>query len=1069
MKRLTSGILFFLVASLSIMAQTMTEWKDLQVNEINRLPIHTPLFPFESEQAAAAGMYESSRFMSIDGQWKFFFVANADDEGQPEDFFKTDFDDSKWGSIPVPGLWELNGYGEPVYVNSGFAWHRQHKSQPPLPPMKKNRVGFYRHTVSIPSSWLTTSGKKKEADSQVILHLGSVTSCVYVWINGRFVGYTEDSKIAAEFDITPYLLKANGQSEGVENQIALQVYRWCDGSYCEDQDMWRLSGIARESYLYCRDARNHVDNLQVTTVPEKLDGKWNLNIKADVTGNTEVIYVLRDDYGREVGRALSNGTGCLDAQISVDKPLLWTAETPCLYTLTATVSPSTKQGKVNMLSLPAPTEVLTQRVGFRTTEVRDGQLLVNGKAILIKGVDRHEIDPDGGYNVSFERMLQDIKRLKEYNFNAVRTCHYPDDPRWYDLCDEYGIYLCAEANQESHGFGFRKASAISATPLFANQIMERNQHNVLKFYNHPSIITWSMGNETVDSKNFTDVFHWIKSVDPLRPIQFHPCDEGPNTEIFCPMYMSQSEAVRYSSNPEKQKPLIECEYSHAMGNSSGGFNEYWDAIRKYPRYQGGYIWDFADQALRAKSKVTQKETFFYGGDYDSSDPSDNNFNCNGVFSPDRQASPQAYEVRYQQQNVWTEAVDLNSGKIRVRNEFFFRPLNNIILQWQLLCDGKVVQNGETDLEKFDIQPQQTADITLPYTLSDLHGEILLNVSYCLKADEAMLPTGSEIAYQQFPVSDYDWDKVSHTSISEAMRGAKAIASESSKNSGSIESEAVLPVMLTDINQLAELIRPNFWRAVTDNDMGAQLHKRYQLWKNPTMTLVSETVSKEKRDPVFGEKLKEKATKIVREYDMPDVHCHLTLSIWQFATGNIMVEQSMQQEENLPDSLREMIGNPLRFGIRMNLPKAMQRLSFYGRGPWENYNDRSSGASLGIYSQTVSEQFYAYSRPQDCGTKTDVRWLTIDNPRDAESSLHVCATSPFTFQALNYTLEQLDEGLEKHQRHPADLAEADHVTLCIDAVEAGVGGINSWSAAAEALRKYRVDPRKQFLRVWIKKN
>lgn len=1063
------------------MGQTMTEWKDLNVNDLNRLTLHTTAFPFESAEASHHSSAASSRYLSIDGQWRFYWTENATDS-LPANYTSPDFDDKNWGYMTVPGMWELqtspdgrrphqrkqsDTYGVPVYVNMGFTWHGQYKSNPPLPPMAKNHVGIYRRNIIIPGEWCQTvkSSKQKKAEKkitkQVIMHLGAVSPCVYVWVNGQFVGYAEDSKVAAEFDVTPYI------RAGV-NQVTMQVYRWCDGSYCEDQDAWRLTGVARSSYLYARDAVTHVDNLRLTADADGL-----LHIDATVTGKARIAYALTDASGQVVANATAEspaGTSLVQTDIRIDNPKLWSAETPYLYRLTATVSPlsdKTASGKAKAKKTAAKqeqtimadelpvAEVLTQRVGFRTVKMLNGQLTVNGKPILIKGVDRHEIDPDGGYVMSRERMISDIRRMKQFNFNAVRTSHYPNDPLWYDLCDEYGIYVCAEANQESHAFGFNPPKNGKVNPaytdIFAKQILERNQHNVSAHFNHPSIITWSMGNETIDGPNFTAAFKWIKANDTSRPIQWHPTAEGDNTEIFCPMYYSHAASQKYAADATKQKPLIQCEYSHAMGNSSGGFKEYWDLIRKYPRYQGGYIWDFADQALRVSPGV-----FYYGGDYDSTDPSDNNFNCNGVFAPDRTPSPQAYEVKYQQQNIWTRAVDLMKGKISIFNENFFRPLDNIELHWQLMHDGVVAQEGDIDVAALNIQPQQSVEVTIPYTMHDPDGEVLVNLSYRTKNEEPMLDAGYEVAHQQLAVSNFSYGNYVATDVPEGdmtklrQQLSKALAKQVEQmKTGKYKApeKGLAPASLA-----LENIRPNFWRPVTDNDMGAGLHKKYAVWKEPRLVL-EQAASVQGKVKFFDRK--ETVSIMTNIYDMPDVKAKLTMTYTTLPGG--VVELAMDFKPYATDA--DKIPGMLRFGVRADMPFSQQELTYYGRGPWENYCDRNSGAQLATYKQTIDDQFYPYVRPQATGQKTDVRWIEYAGYR-------IMSDQAISFSALNYSREQLDEtcftgktgadkGADKHQRHPSELQKTDHVELSLDLEHAGVGGVNSWSAGAECLPEYRV--------------
>jgi beta-galactosidase len=809
-------------------------------------------------------------------------------------------------------------------------------------------------------------------------------------VNGSYVGYTEDSKVAAEFDITPYVRKGS-------NLIAFQTFRWCDGSYCEDQDFWRLSGVARDCYLYCRDKKQHIDDIRVTAglTDNYQDGTLHISVKQ--TGTFQPEYVLIDATGQEVLRTTQT-------DVTVKQPQRWTAETPYLYTLL----------------VKTPTETIVQRIGFRRVEIKDAQLLVNGQPIYIKGVNRHEMDPDGGYIVSRERMVEDIKVMKQLNINAVRTCHYPDDPQWYDLCDEYGIYVCAEANQESHGMGYRDSSP-AKTPLFARQILERNQHNVSAHFNHASIIIWSLGNETVNGPNFTAAYQWIKQQDKSRPIQFEQAGLGDNTDIFCPMYFSHSDCEKYSKDANAKKPLIQCEYAHAMGNTGGGFMEYWDLIRQYPKYQGGFIWDFVDQALHG-SDTGGRAIYTYGGDYNYYDASDNNFNCNGIVNPDRQPNPHAYEAAYYYQNIWTKAVNLQKGKIEVYNENFFRNLSNYTLVWQLLQNGKVVQQGE--IKDLKAAPQQKAVVTLPYKLKGLTGELLLNVDYRLKQAEPLLEAGRTVAYQQLPV---------------AGQPAVAMPSATVKPSVSFDPKTGF-LKEFSVNGRSLLgnggtLLPNFWRAVTDNDMGAGMQNRAQQWRNPKMVLKD-----------FSTDDKTQTTKAV--YDMPDVKATLTLTYQLQANGSLTVTESMTTD---PDA---KIPTLFRFGMVMQLPYDMAQSEFYGRGPIENYADRKYSQRLGIWRQTADEQFYPYIRPQETGLKGDIRWWRQTTA--AGFGLNITSSTPFYASALHYDQSDLSEGNHKQQRHSPQLPHSCYTNLFIDGEHTGVGGVNSWSMHGFALPKYRVE-------------
>ena len=1000
---------------------TFTEWHDLQVNEVNRLKLHTNYFAYENETLALAGqMDKSANFISLHGAWKFNWVKDADK--RPTDFYKTDLDDSAWKTMNIPANWEMNGFGVPEYVNTGFAWRGHFDQKPPAVPVKDNNVGSYRRIINIPDSW---DGK------QVIAHFGSVTSNIYLYVNGQYVGYAEDAKVAAEFDITPYLKKG-------DNLIAFQTFRWCDGSWCEDQDFWRLSGVARDSYLYARDAAVHLTNIKITPDLQNNYEDGVVQIYAEVKGQPVIEYKFLNHNGIEIIKSDANFKKRVNgtAQFTIKNIKKWSAEDPYLYTLVATV----KDQKGNIV------EVVPQKVGFRKVEIVNSQLLVNGQPVLIKGADRHEMDPDGGYVVSRERMIQDIKIMKRLNINAVRTCHYPDDPVWYDLCDEYGLYVTAEANQESHGFGYGN-DAEAKKPEFAKQILERNQHNVEMYFNHPSVIVWSLGNETVNGDNFIAAYKWIKEQDKSRPVQFEQAGRtGENTDIFCPMYYSHDGCDKYSKDDKFTRPLIQCEYNHTMGNSSGGLKEYWDMVRKYPKFQGGYIWDFVDQALHrnpvkpmsVKDNLTyaqyNKIKYTYGGDYNDYDPSDNNFNCNGVIGPDRQLNPHAYEVAYEYQNIWAEAVDLQAGKISVYNEHFFRNLANYQLVWTLLQDGKAVQNGTVD--KLDVAPQQKTTLTLPYQIP-AEGEVLLNIEFRLKKAEPLMEAGQMVAYRQLEVR--------------TANAAAAVVAEGKLKVENKKKETEIKVLndfidiefdkatgllkeyeVNGVDLLGEggTLKPNFWRAVTDNDMGAQLQKKFRVWRAPALNLQTITASKVK----VGKNVNAVVKAV---YDMPDVKAALTITYTIAPDGTMGVEQTMDATEG------EKVSDMFRFGMLMQLPFQMDNSTFYGRGPIENYIDRKGSQNVGIYTQTAEEQFFPYIRPQETGTKSDIRWWQQTDK--AGKGFRITSGNLFSASALHYSIDDLDDGEEKEQRHSYEVPQSKYTELCIDKEQFGVGGENSWGA------------------------
>ena len=1031
------------VKTVAIQQPTFTEWHDLQVNEINRLPLHTMHFAYDPNDFPGTGAEyldkkKSMNYLSLEGTWKFNWVANADE--RPTDFYKTDLDDSKWNNIQMPGNWEMLGYGQPEYVNVGFAWRGHFDQQPPAVPTKDNHVGSYRREINIPSNW---DGKR------VIAHFGSVTSNIYLYVNGKFAGYAEDSKVAAEFDITPFLKKG-------KNLIAFQTFRWCDGSWCEDQDFWRLSGPARENYLYARSKDHRLLDVRVETDLKNNYKDGYLNITAKVQGNTLAYFGLYDPDGKEV---IVTGTdnvknGVAKYQLRVKNVRKWSAETPNLYTLV--VSPIQNGG------MYLPYEIVQVKVGFRKVEIKNKQFLVNGQPVLLKGADRHEMDPDEGYNVSEQRMIQDIMMMKRMNINAVRTCHYPDDPRWYDLCDKYGLYVVAEANQESHGFQYGDDAA-AKKPEFAKQIMERNQHNVSMFFNHPSIVTWSLGNETVMGDNFLQAYKWIKSQDKTRPVQYEQARRGEGTDIFCPMYYSVAASEKYAKDPNSPMPLIQCEYNHTMGNSGGNLSDYWDLIRKYPILQGGFDWDFVDQALhrnivkpmsilpyKMNNEELRKIEYCYGGDYNKYDPSDNNFNCNGIIGPDRQMNPHAYEVAYQYQNIWTKMVNAETGEVSVHNENFFRDLSNYALAWSLEEDGVETQNGT--IADLDVPAQQTKNFTIPYDKSKIKGkEVFLNIDFRLKEAEPLLTAGQVMAYAQLPVVTKQACSGDCSKMLAQGHGKKKMKLAAKKNN---VVAVTTPNLTFKIDRSTGLIseyayngksllgeggtlKPNFWRAPTDNDMGAGLQKKFKAWKNPQMNLKNIDVKKDK---------KTNSVTILTSFDMPEVQGQMDITYVVFAnTGAVKVTEDFKATEGAK------VSDMFRFGMLMQMPYTMEKSNYYGRGPIENYSDRKDCMRIGVYTDDADNQYFPYIRPQESGTKSDIRWW---KQTDATGlGLQVKSCTPFYASAIHFDTEELDDGDEKEQRHSFDLKKSKFTNLFLDSAHMGVGGENSWGAWP--LEKYRV--------------
>lgn len=1006
----------FAVLAMTANAQSFKEWQDPEINAVNRAPMHANYFAYESTEAAIKGIKEkSSNFMTLNGTWKFNWVANAD--ARPTDFWQPEFNDKGWNTMPVPGVWELNGFGDPIYVNVGYAWREQFRNNPPQVPTVNNHVGSYRREITVPAHW-----KGKE----IIAHFGSVTSNMYLWVNGKYVGYSEDSKMEAEFNLTPYL------KPGQKNLIAFQVFRWCDGTYLEDQDFFRYSGVGRDCYLYAR-GKKQIADIRITPDLDAQYQNGSLAINLTTKGRGEVELELFDTNNQPVVTKSLNASGNISTTMEVASPNKWTAETPYLYTLHATL----KEGNKVL-------EVIPVKVGFRKVELKNAQILVNGQPILIKGANRHEMDPDGGYVVSRERMIQDIQMMKMFNLNAVRTCHYPDNNLWYELCDQYGLYVVAEANIESHGMGYGK-NTLAKREDYKKAHLERNQRNVQRCFNHPSVIIWSLGNEAGYGPNFEVAYDWVKAEDPSRAVQYERAGTKGKTDIYCPMYADYQWCENYSKDDKYQKPLIQCEYAHAMGNSQGGFKEYWDLVRKYPKFQGGFIWDFVDQSVRWTGK-NGKMIYAYGGDFNRFDASDINFCNNGLISPDRIPNPHAYEVRHFYQNIWTTPANLKNGEINIFNEYFFRDLSAYYLEWEMLKDGKSVRCGRID--NLNVQPQQTAKIKLNLGETDAEAEWLLNISYKLKNNEDLLPAGYTVAKEQLTLNPYKTPSMqlgncelsnTETVAPEVQDNDRyylivsndAFRVEFNKTNGYLTKYQIKGL---DMIKEGAILKPNFWRAPTDNDFGAHIHRKYVAWKNPETRLKS-----------LKQRTENKQVIVETAYEMPGVSAKLNLTYVINNEGAIKVTQKMTTDK------KAKVSNMFRFGMQMQMPRSFETIEYYGRGPIENYIDRNHCTDLGIYRQNVTEQFYSYIRPQENGTKTDIRWWRMINK--AGNGIEVVAASPFSASALHYTIESLDEGWSKQQGHSPEVEEADLTNLCIDKIQAGLGCVNSWGSIA--LPEYQV--------------
>lgn len=979
---------------------TKPEWQDPEVNAINRLPMTGAFYAYPTTLQAMGAKENASNFLSLDGMWKFNFAGNRSD--RPAGVEVISYDDSAWELFPVPGNWEMNGHGDPVYVNWGYPWGENGALAPPNTPDLRNHIGTYRRWFEIPGDW---KGK------DVIAHFGSATSNMRLWVNGHFVGYGEDSKLAQEYDVTRYL------KPGEQNLFVVQVDRWCDGTYLEDQDFFRLSGLARENYLTARP-KNRINDLIITPdlINDYRDGK--LAIEADIKGSGRLSLTLYDPEGEVVKTETTDrARGKVHINWEVPAPGKWSAETPTLYRLVATLADN--KG-VELESIPL-------NVGFRKVEVKGTQLLVNGQPVLIKGVNRHEMDPEGGYVVSPERMLQDILLMKQMNINAVRTCHYPDDPRWYDLCDRHGLYVVAEANVESHGMGYDETT-LAKEPSYALAHIERNDRHVRALRNHPSIIIWSLGNEAGYGPNFEAAYDHVKALDPSRPVQYERALYEGKSDIHCPMYYPYEYIENIEKSDKYQKPFIMCEYAHAMGNSLGGFKEYWDQVRSLSKFQGGFIWDFVDQSLRSHD-ADGNPILAYGGDYNSYDPTDQNFCDNGMIAPDRTPNPGAWEVQRQHQNIHSRLIDGN--RVEIYNENFFMPLDNVYMQWTLKCNGERMATGTLDC--LNVMPQKRDTVTLVLPSMAAPGEWVLDLAYAMKEATINYAAGDVIARDQILLQPWNFGDMAVEAAGPVTVSDNAVSGERFKVTfdpvtGFIDSYTVRGhSMLKDGAQ----IKPNFWRAPTDNDYGAELQRKYAAWRNPAMQLKS-----------FDTRATGDIAEIAATYQMPEVKGTLSMLYRINGKGVIDIEQTFT-----PDCENDTtVSGLFRFGIQFPMPARYENLLYYGRGENENYVDRKSSADLGLYRSSVSAQPFPYVRPQETGTRSDLRWWTVADPDG--NGLRFTASAPFSASALHYYIETLDGGPEKTNTHWGSLTEDDVTNVLCDAAQMGLGCVDSWASPPE---------------------
>ncbi len=1016
------------------LAQEQTElpdWQNPRVTGINNLLPHASMvvcpdadIALQVQYVANSERVKSPFYRSLNGEWKYFYGSNH--LARVADFWKPDFDDSAWRTIPVPSNVEMHGYGVPIYVNADYPWPRPWKP-PFVPPHDPNNtVNHYRRTFTVPVEW---SGRR------VLLTFDGVNSFFYVWVNGQKVGMGKDSRTPVEFDITKFVKPG-------ENLIAVENLRWCDGSYLEDQDMWRLSGIFRDVYIWS-PPEVHMRDFEVKTDldPDYRDAVLTVRVWLEnaTQAETDVAIEARllDPSGTAIATvrasaAVTPGTNGAQVTLSrpVPNPLKWTAETPNLYKLLLTLKD--KSGKV--------LEVIPVNVGFRKVEIRDGNLLVNGQRILIKGVNRHEIHPDLGQAVSVESMIKDICVMKQHNINTVRTCHYPNQPAWYDLCDRYGIYLIDEANIESHGMGYG-ASSLAKNPDWLDAHMNRTVRMVERDKNHPSVIIWSLGNEAGDGPNFEATSAWIKQRDPSRPVHYEQARHRPHTDIVCPMYPRPRELAEYAAQPQT-RPYIMCEYSHAMGNSSGGMWAYWSQIYEKPYLQGGSIWDWVDQGLRQPVNRKTRDVFVraepgeqtfwaYGGDFGPpGTPSSDNFCCNGLVTPDREPHPGLFEVKHIYQYVHCKPIDLAARKVEIKNWYDFLNLKDIAtVHWRLTGDGLELQSGQMPTP--DLPPRAATNITVPIKPFNPRAgtEYFLELSFRLKSNTLWAQAGHELAWDQFKLPDAAPARVVRGTAAPRLRLSQdpATVTVTGKGFTVVFDKAAGALKSWKINGtelVYEPLRPDFWRAPTDNDRGRDMARTQGVWRYAHKDAKLEHFSAE-------ELRGSNAVRIATTHHLPKVDARWHTIYTVYGTGDIRVEAHFKPAK--PD-----LPKLPRIGMQMAVAPGFERITWLGPGPHETYCDRKD-AKVGLYSGTVSEQFYwHYTKPGESGNKVDVRWVALRN--DTGIGLLAVGQPLLSVNALHYTTDDL-----QNARHPFELVKRDFITLNLDLKQQGVGGDNSWGA------------------------
>ena len=1020
---LLSVFLLFLRSNQESLAMNSNSnaWENPEIIAQNKEAPHCTLMPYKSETRALTGSrFSSAYFKSLNGRWKFYWSPKPAD--RPADFYKPDFDVSGWKTIPVPDNWQMYGYGKPIYTNVTYPF----KKNPPFIQHDNNPVGSYRTEFTIPSAW---------KNRQVFLHFDGVESAFFLWINGQEVGYSQGSRTPAEFRITDYLKPG-------KNLLAAEVYRWSDGSYLEDQDFWRLSGIFRNVYLFSTP-QMHIRDFEIRTDLDDAYRNAILHVTARVHNygpraywHPKVEIALYDPKGRLVAsealatdatdylRPKAESVLMLGAEIK--NPLKWSAEKPNLYTLVLRLKNKSDKS----------IEFESARIGFRKVEIRGNQFLVNGKPILIKGVNRHEHDPDTGHYITEESMMKDILLMKRFNINAVRTCHYPDDPRWYELCDRYGLYLIDEANIESHGMGYKPDHTLANRPEWKKAHLDRIQRMVERDKNHPSVIIWSMGNEAGFGTNFEACSDWIHRRDPSRLVHYERAWRRPQVDIVSVMYPRVSWLEEYGQK-YTDRPFIMCEYSHAMGNAVGNLQEYWDVIEKYPQIQGGAIWDWVDQGLRKKD-AKGREFWAYGGDYGDT-PNDKNFCINGLVFPNRKIPPKMWEVKKVYQNIGFKPEDLLSGKIGIKNKYFFTNLNNFDFTWTLYEDGTAIQSGK--LPPLDMGPGAEGFVHIPFNKPNPTpgSEYWLAVHAKLKRERLWARKGHEVAWAQFkmpfkvpPAPLLDEAKLPPLKIADSG-GEISVAGKHFKAAFSRKSGQLISLVYSGKNVVTKGPVLEAFRAPTDNDK--HLAKS---WRQAGLNRLKETVNSLSTKKLSDVKFQITVKKTASGTDSVGFYWTTVYTI--LGNGAIHVENNITPFGKLPNQLPKL-------GVRLVLPEGLEELTWYGRGPWENYPDRKTGTSIGVYRSTVDDQYVPYVRPQETGNKEDVRWIALTNRRG--SGLLVTADTLLSATALHVTANDLDRA-----NHIDELTPRKEIYLSLDARQLGLGNA---SCGPPVLEKYAFHP------------